>query len=235
MTGRANGHAAGRDRAATGLHTDDAVALEVEAGDFAVLDEVHAHLVRLAGEGPGDIVMLGDPAAALQRAAHHGVTHVRRGVHDRAEGLHLVRSQPLGIDAVQAVGIDAPAAFPHVAQAMDEVEDAPLAEEDVVVELLGQSFPELERMLIDRGALIPEVVGTNHRGVAGHVATRQPATLQHRHIRDPVVLGKVIRRSQAVPSGPHDHDVVCAPRFGIAPEMLGVRVRFAHSSSGPYI
>src|SRR5436305_8376447 len=67
---------------------------------------------------------------------------------------------------------------------MDEVEDATLAEEDVVVELLGESFPELQRMLIDRGALIPEVVGANDGGVASHVAPRQPAPLQHRNISD---------------------------------------------------
>src|SRR5438874_11124933 len=76
VTGRANGHAAGRDRTATGLHTDDAVALQVEAGDLAFLDQVHAHLVRLAGEGPGDVVVLGDAAPALQRTADHRVTHV---------------------------------------------------------------------------------------------------------------------------------------------------------------
>ena len=100
VTGHANRDAAGCDGAAIGLHTDDPVALQVEAGDFAVLDQVHAHLVRLAGESPGDVVMLGDPAAALQRAAHHRVTHVERRVHDRAEGLDLLRRQPLGIDPV---------------------------------------------------------------------------------------------------------------------------------------
>src|SRR5438067_469471 len=228
MTGHANRDAAGCDGAAIGLHTDDPVALQVEDADFAVLDQVHAHLVRLAGEGPGDIVMLGDSAAALQRATQNGVTHVGRGIHDRAEGLNLLRRQPLGIDAAQAVGIDAPPTFAHVAEAMDEIEDATLAEEDVVVELLGQSFPELQRMLIDRGALIPEVVGADDSGVASHVAARQPAPFQHRHVGDAMILGQVVGRRQAVAAGPHDDDVVRPLRFGIAPEMFRVRVRFGH-------
>src|SRR5438128_1459230 len=111
---------------------------------------------------------------------------------------------------------------------MDEVEDATLAEEDVVVELLGESFPELQRMLIDRGAIIPEVVGANDGGVASHVAPRQPAPLQHRNISDAMVLGQVVGGRQAVATRPHDDDVVRALRFRIAPQVFRMLVWFGH-------
>src|SRR6184192_1824213 len=111
---------------------------------------------------------------------------------------------------------------------MDEVQDATLAEEDVVVELLGESFPELQRMLIDRGALIPEVVGANDGGVASHVAPRQPAPLQHRNISDAMVFGQVVGGRQAVATRPHDDDVVRALRFRIAPQVFRMLVWFGH-------
>src|SRR6266550_8151353 len=87
-------------------------------------------------------------------------------------------------------------------------------------------FPELERVFVDRGALIPEVVRANDGCVAGHVAACKPAALEHRNVGDAVVFRKVIRRGQTMAAGADDDDLVRAPRLRIAPEMIGMRMRF---------
>src|SRR5262249_44444618 len=122
------------------------------------------------------------------------------------------------VDAVEPVGVHPAHAVPDVLRAVREVEHAALAEQDLVAELLLQSFPQLERVLVDARALVPQVVGPDDRGVAGHVAAGQPALLQHRHVGDPVVLGEVVRGGEAVPATAHDHHVVAAARLRIPPE-----------------
>ena len=77
VTSRAERHLAGGDETAVGVHADHPIALEVKAGDLAVLNQVDPHLIGLAGERPGDVVMLGDPTTTLQGRAHHGVAHIR--------------------------------------------------------------------------------------------------------------------------------------------------------------
>src|SRR5437899_11728467 len=94
-------------------------------------------------------------------------------------------------------------------------------------------FPELERVFVDRGALSPEVVRANDRGVAGQVAARQPAALEHRNVGDAVVLRKVIRRGQTMAAGADDDDLVRTPRLRVAPEMIGMRMRFGHARCWP--
>src|SRR5437870_13809073 len=94
-------------------------------------------------------------------------------------------------------------------------------------------FPELERVFVDRGALIPEVVRANDGRVAGHVAACQPASLEHGDIGDAMVLGKVIRRGQTMAAGANDDDLVRTPRLRVAPEMIGMRMRFGHARCWP--
>ena len=79
-------------------------------------------------------------------------------------------------------------------EVVGEVDDAALAEQQVVVELLGEALPQLERVLVDRGALVPQVVAADDRRVAGHVPAGQPAPLEDGHVRDPVVLREVVGR-----------------------------------------
>jgi len=234
MAGRAQGDLAGRDPAAVGPDGNHAIPLEVEPGHLTVLDQVDTELVRLFREGPGDVVMLRDAAAPLQRAADDRVTDVGRDIYDRAKRLDLVGRQPLGIDAVQAVGVDAPAPLAHIAEAVGEVEDAPLAEQDFVVELLRQAFPELERVFVNRRALVPEVIRADYRGVAGHVATAEPSALEDGDVADAVVPGQVIGGCQAVTAAAHDDDVI--GRFGlrVSPESFCL-IKFGHDGSRAYI
>jgi hypothetical protein len=167
------------------------------------------------------VVVLGDAAARLVGRPEHGVAHVGRGVDDRADLPHAVGVQPHGVDAVEPVRLDAAVALPHVAEVVREVEDAALAEQDVVVELLRQPLPELERVLVDRRALVPQVVGADDRRVAAHVAAAQPAALQHRDVRHPVPRREVVRRREPVPAAAHDDRVVRGARLGRAPQEVG--------------
>ena len=96
----------------------------------------------------------------------------------------------------------------HVLQRVGEVHHAPLAEQEVVLELGREALPELERVLVDRRGLVPQVVGPDDRGVPRHVAAGQPAPFEHGDVGDAVVLGQVVRGGQTVSTGADDDDVV---------------------------
>ncbi len=130
--------------------------------------------------------------------------------------------QPVGVDAVELVGADAAHGLAHVAQGVGQVHHAALAEQEVVFELLRQDLPQLERVLVDRRALVPQVVGPDDRGVPGHVAAGQPALFQHGDVGHPVVLGQVVGGGQTVSAAADDHDVVGGLGVRIAPEEVRV-------------
>jgi hypothetical protein len=188
VPGRGQADRARVDAAPRGLDPDHPAAVLDEAGHLAVLDDVDAHRVTGPGERPGHVVVLGDARAWLERPAEDRVAHLGGDVDDRADLGHLVRLEPLGVHPVEAVGVDPPGRLADVLQGVGEVEDAALAEQEVVVQLGRQPLPLLERELVDRRALVPEVAGSDDRGVAGHVAAREPALLQHGDVGHAVVL-----------------------------------------------
>ena len=220
MAGGDDADLVGQDGAARGAHAAYAAVLAQDAGDFAVLDDIHAQAVRGARVAPGHRVVPRGAPAALQRRAQHRVARVRGDVDDRAECLDLLGRQPLAVDAVQPVGLDPADALAHVGQVVREVEHAALAEHQVDVELLVQALPQLERVLVQRAAFVPEIVGADDRGVAAGVAAPDPALLEDGDVRHPVVLRQVVRGGEPVPAAADDDRVV--PRLGcrVAPEWL---------------
>ncbi len=108
--------------------------------------------------------------------------------------------------------------FAHVARGVREVEHAALAQHDVEVQLLRQRLEELQRVLINRGAFIPQVVRAHDRGVAPGVAAAEPTTLEHRDLADAVLLRQVIGGGEAMAAAADDHDVVGGLGLGEAPE-----------------
>ena len=218
-------HLPGGDRPANGFDADGATVLDGDARDLAVLDQVDAEGVRRPRVAPRDVVVLGDAAARLVGRAEDRVAHVGRHVDDRAQALDVLGLEPLGVDAVEPVRVDPPHALADVVQVVGQVDDTALAEQQVVVELLGQPFPELQRVLVDRRRLVPQVVRADHRRVAGDVPAGEPAALEDGDVRDPVELGEVVGRREAVPAAADDHDVVGALRLRVPPEMLGVMGR----------
>src|SRR5581483_6988362 len=73
----------GPDAALGRLHAFDHAVDDVEAGHFAVLDDIDAALVRLAGEAPGDRVMARDTAAALEAGTQDRIPRGRRDIDHR--------------------------------------------------------------------------------------------------------------------------------------------------------
>ncbi len=207
------------DASAGGLHAGDAAVVAANAGDFAVLDDVHAVRIGAAGHAPGDRVVTGGAGARLVGGAHDRVACVRRRVDQRHHRFDLLRRDELGVDAVEAIGVDPAPAVAHLLQGVREVEHATLAEHHVVVEVLAQPFPELKRLLVQSRRFVPQVVGTHDGGIAPGVAAADPALLQHGDIADAVLPGKVVRGGQPVPAAADDDDVVAFLRLGAAPGL----------------
>src|SRR5262249_9157480 len=135
----------------------------------------------------------------------------------------------LGVDAVQHVRLPAPTSVADVLQRVRQVEHAALAEEQVVVELRFEALPQLQRVLVDRGALVPEVVGADDRGVPCDVPAGEPTALEHGHLGDPVLLREVVRGREAVAAAADDQDVVRRLGLGAPPEK--VRVLATHETA----
>ncbi len=170
----------GADRPARGLHAlDRAGAVEADAGHLAVLDDVDAERVGGARVAPGDRVVARGAAAALQRGAEHRVADVAN-VQQRAEALRLCGREPFVVDAGGAIGVHVALEDLHVVHRVRQHQDAARREHDVVVESLRQALPQLERMVVERGALREQVVGADDGGVAAGVAAADPALFEHR-------------------------------------------------------
>src|SRR5690606_34804767 len=109
MAGDHHADLLGADGAARRLDADYLAAFDLEAGHFAILDDVDSARIGGAGEAPGDRVMAGDAAAALQTGAEDGVARIGRAIGERAIGRDLLAGQDLAVDAVQLDRIDAAA------------------------------------------------------------------------------------------------------------------------------
>src|SRR5699024_5025268 len=81
-------------------------ALDQNVGDFGVLDDVDASVIRRPCQCPGNVVVLRDTCTWLIGRPHDRVTNVVRGVNDRADFFDLIRFQPLGVHTVEPVGVN---------------------------------------------------------------------------------------------------------------------------------
>ena len=209
VAGRDHRDLAGGDPAARRLdRVHRAGRRAADRGHLAVLDDVDAERARGARIAPGHRVMPRHAAAALQGGTQDRMAQVGRDVQRRTERLRLLRRQPLVVDAVQPVGMHVALEHLHIVHRMRQHHHAARRIHHVVVQFLRQPFPQLQRMLVQRGALIPQIVGADDRGVAPGVAAAEPAALQHRDIAHAMLARKVVRRGQAVAAGADDHHVV---------------------------
>jgi len=65
------------------------------------------------------------------------------------------------------------------------------------VESLDRCLPQPDRMVVECGALIEQVVGADDGGVAAGVAAADPALLEHRDVGGAVLAGDVVGRLPA--------------------------------------
>ncbi len=215
-------HPARGDGAARRPDAGHAPAGDVDAGHLGALDEVDAERIGRPRIAPRDVVVLGDAAARLVGRPEDRVARLGRDVEDRADARHVLDRQPFGVDAAQAVGVDPSHALADVGQVVGEVHPAALVEQEVVVELLAERLPHLERLLVDRRALVEQVVGPDDRRIAGDVPAGQPAALDHRDVRDAVLAREVVGGREAVTPAADDHDVVGRARLRVPPQAGGV-------------
>jgi hypothetical protein len=101
---------------------------------------------------------------------------------------------------------------------MDQVDDPALADHRVVVEVLLQPLPELQRKLIEGFVPIQQVVRPDDRGVAAHVAAAEVTLFQDRDPGLAEFLGEVVGRGEAVAAAADDDIIVFGPGVGVAPD-----------------
>ena len=131
--------------------------------------------------------------------------------------------EPLVVDAVAAVGMDMALEHLDVVHRVRQHHHAARREHDVVVQFLREVFPQLERMVVERGAFVEQVVGADDGGVAPGVAAADPALLEHRDVRETVFLGEIVRGSQAMPAAADDDGIVA--RLGLRPCAIAAASR----------
>jgi hypothetical protein len=73
-------------------------------------------------------------------------------------------------------------------------------------------------VLVERRALVPQIVRPHDRRVAAGIAAAEPALLEHGDIGDAVVFRQIVSGRQAVAAAADDDCVVARLRFGIAPQ-----------------
>ena len=125
----------------------------------------------------------------------------------------MFRGQPFVVDAGQPVGVDVALEDLDVVDRVRQHHHAARRIHDVVVQFLRQRFPELDRVFVDRLALLPEIVGADDRGVAPGVAAAEPALLDHGDVPHPVFAGEIIGGGQPMAAGAQDDGVI--GRLGI--------------------
>src|ERR1700730_4865608 len=72
-------------------------------------------------------------------------------------------------------------------------------------------------MVVERGALIEQVVGADDSGVAAGVAAADPAFFQHRDVGEAVLAREVVGCSQPVTAAADDQGVIGGLGFRTAP------------------
>ena len=222
------------DRAPRGLDAGDGAARDAEPRHLAVLDDVDAEPIGGARVAPGDGVMPHRAAAGLQQTAadrEARVVEIEEGQH----ATHVLRVEQLGIHALQSHGVAAPHVGVALCVVVVEVEHAALADHRVVVDVLLEPFPELERPFIERRIAGQQVVRADDGGVAADIAAADPTLLEHRDVPQAVHLGEVVRGGETVPAAADDHGIVGRARRGIAPRRLPTAVatqRFGEQSEG---
>ena len=199
---------------------DRAARVALDAGHFAILDDVDAERIGGARVAPGDGIVPRRAAAPLQRRAQHRIADVVFDVQRRTERLRLRRLEPLVVDAVAAVGVHVALEDLDVVHGVRQHHDAARREHDVVIERLREVLPQLDRMIVERRAFVEQIVRADDGGVAAGVAAADPAFLEHRDVRQAVLLGQIVGGAQAMAAAADDDGIVARLGLGLAPLRL---------------
>src|SRR5260370_40620507 len=100
---------------------------------------------------------------------------------------------------------------------MIKIQNAALAHHGVVVEILLESFPELHRPFVEQDVPWKGIIRADDGRIPPRVARSDPAFLEHRDIRDAMLLRKVVRGVEPVPTTPDEHNIVGSARSAVTP------------------
>jgi hypothetical protein len=101
-----------------------------------------------------------------------------------------------------------------------------------VIQISRQSFPQLQRVLVEPRIGIEQVIGADDGGVAPDIAAADPALFKHGDIGDAVLLGEVIGGGQPVPATADDDDIVRWLRLRTSPSLRPILVVMEQAVAG---
>src|SRR5215218_2885099 len=114
MAGCNETHLARSDRALGGVYALDPIVRDVKARDFGALDDVHPPVARCLSITPGYPVMFGDATTRLVGGTMNRVSDIFADIDYGHQLLHLYRSEPLTVDAIEGIRIEIPAFRSHI-------------------------------------------------------------------------------------------------------------------------
>ncbi len=214
-----------RDEAARGLDAGDRAAVDANAGDFALLDDVDAERIGGARIAPGDGVVAHGAAARLQQAAHDRKARVRSSSRD-SESIARSASRDRNSASMPFSRIALPR---RIAASMSAGECTRFSTPRALyitlkLSSLRQPLPQLQRILVEVRVRIEVIVRAHDGRVAPGVAAAEPAFFQHGDIAHAVLFGEVVGGGEPVPAAADDHRVVMPFRRRAAPGQRPVLV-----------
>ena len=96
----------------------------------------------------------------------------------------------------------------------------PLAEHDVVVQIVTEVLPKLQRMFVKLPVPRKHIVGSDDRGVPATIASAEPAFFDDGNILDVVILGEIISGGESVQSGTNNDDVILCFGLWVTPGAI---------------
>jgi hypothetical protein len=158
--------------------------------------------------------------ASLQSGTQHGIADVVADVQRWAERFGLLGLQPFVVDTVAAIGMHVAFDDLDVMHGVREHHDAALREHDVIVQFLRQTFPFLDRVVVECGAFIEEIIRADDGGIAAGVAAADPALFEYGDIGQPVLFRQIIGGTQTMAAAADDDGVIGGLRFRLTPLLL---------------
>ena len=204
------------------------------AGDFAFLDDVHAHIGTCPRIAPCNRVMTGGAAAGLPERAQNRIARAV-DIDDRAQVLDPFGADEFGFDALEHIGVGRALVAANFVVGLCQHHHAAGAEHDVIVQVLADRFIQTARLFIDRRRRVLQIVRPDDRGVAARVAAAKPAFFDNRHIGDAVFFAQPVCGCQPMAACSNDHGLVFFAGIGGAPRAfpaLMVAGGFAGDSKG---
>ena len=198
------------------FHADRAAVLDRDPGHFAILHDIDAAVGGCARIAPYHGVVARRAAARLHQAAVNGKARIVV-IQIRQEGANALAVEKLAAGAVQPHGVAAAGEGVALNVRMVNVDDAPLADHRVVVEIALQSLPELHRPFVEAFIAGQQIIGTDDGRISSGIAGADPVLFQHGDVGDAVHLGEIMRGGEAVAAAADNDHVVGGFGRRIAP------------------